>query len=231
MQLTSRFRSGLRLAFAIVSLHPALSSQSGSRPESVEWTWEVRPNTPSPKLPNVLLIGDSITRAYFPEVSRDLEGVANVYLMATSASIGDPRLAREIVGFVSLEGINFQVVHFNNGMHGWTYTEDQYRVAFQSFLHAIQNIPKHPQLIWASTTPVRADQSTGASNPRIEARNRIAASFIRAAGIVTDDQHALMIGHQDQHEDDVHYKESGAALMGDHAAATIRRGLSMPTLK
>jgi len=66
-------------------------AQSGSLPESIEWTWEVRPEKPLPALPNVLLIGDSITRAYFPQVQKDLEGVANVYLMATSASIGDPR--------------------------------------------------------------------------------------------------------------------------------------------
>jgi hypothetical protein len=216
------------LAAALALLHPAIIAQSRSLPEPIEWTWEVRPPAPSPALPNVLLIGDSITRAYFPRVTKDLEGIANVYLMATSAAVGDPRLPRQIADFVSLEGIRFQVVHFNNGMHGWDYTEAQYQAAFPSFLHAIHNIPTHPRLIWATTTPVQSDQNVGATNPRIEARNRIAASFVRSAGIVTDDQHALMATHQDQHEGNVHYKEPGAALMGDQAAATIRQGLSKP---
>jgi len=221
-----RFSRRLCFAFAIASLLPVLAAQSVSLPEPVEWTWEVRPPSPSPNLPNVLLLGDSITRAYYPHVTKDLEGIANVYLMATSTSIGDPRLPRQIAEFVSLEKIRFEVVHFNNGMHGSDYTEAQYRTGFPSFLRAIQNIPQHPRLIWATTTPVQNDQSSGVSNTRIEARNSIASSFVQTAGIITDDQHALMALHQDQHEDNVHYKESGVALMGDQAAATIRRGLS-----
>lgn len=115
MQLTPRFSIAMYLAVAVTLLHPALIAQGGGLPEAVEWTWEVRPPAPSPALPNVLLIGDSITRAYFPQGTKDLEGIANVYLMATSASIGDPRLPRQIADFVSLERIRFQVVHFNNG--------------------------------------------------------------------------------------------------------------------
>lgn len=214
------------MALAIEGLLPVLAAQSLSLPEPVEWTWEVRPPSPISNLPNVLLLGDSITRAYYPQVTKDLEGIANVYLMATSTSIGDPRLPRQIANFASLERIRFDVVHFNNGMHGWDYTEAQYRASFPSFLHAIHNIPGHPRLIWATTTPVRSDQSGGASNTRIDARNKIAARFVQAAGIIIDDQHALMAIHQDQHEDNVHYKESGAALMGDQAAATLRRELS-----
>src|SRR5437667_8748372 len=61
-----------------------------SIPEEIEWTWEVRSQLADPKLPNVLLLGDSITRNYFPQVTKDLRGVANVYLLASSTSVGDP---------------------------------------------------------------------------------------------------------------------------------------------
>jgi hypothetical protein len=30
--------------------------------------------------------------------------------------------------------VGFNIVHFNNGMHGWSYTETQYREAFPAFL-------------------------------------------------------------------------------------------------
>jgi hypothetical protein len=226
LKFVARFSRRMCLAFAIAGLLPVLAAQSLSLPEPVEWTWEVRPPSPLPDLPNVLLLGDSITRAYYPQVSKDLEGIANIYLMATSTSIGDPRLPRQIAEFVSLEQIRFEVVHFNNGMHGWDYTEAQYRTGFPSFLHAIQKIPGHPRLIWATTTQVQSDQSAGVSNTRIDARNKIAVRFVQATGIIIDDQHALMAIYQDQHEDNVHYKESGAALMGNQAAATIRRELS-----
>jgi len=101
-----------------------------SIPEEIEWTWDVRPPHPDTKLPNVLLLGDSISRNYFPEVTKDLAGAANVYLMASSTSVGDPRLPREIREFAAMEHVPFRVVHFNNGMHGWSYTEAQYKAAF-----------------------------------------------------------------------------------------------------
>ncbi|WP_263383066.1 hypothetical protein [Granulicella arctica] len=46
-------------------------------------------------LPNVLLVGDSITRNYYPEVQRELIDSANVYLFATFASVGDLRLIHQ----------------------------------------------------------------------------------------------------------------------------------------
>jgi hypothetical protein len=51
----------------------------------------------------VLLVGDSISRNYFPEVTRDLKGVANLYLMASSICVGDPRLPAELISFAKLE--------------------------------------------------------------------------------------------------------------------------------
>jgi hypothetical protein len=57
--------------------------------EEIEWTWEVRPQRADPKFPNVL-VGDS--RNYFPQVTEDLRGVADVCLMASSTSVGDPRI-------------------------------------------------------------------------------------------------------------------------------------------
>jgi hypothetical protein len=113
---------------------PLVVQSPTTKPEEIEWTWEVRPVHPDPNLPNVLLLGDSITRAYFPEVQRQLTGVANVYLMATSASVGDRRLPHEIAEFSSAEAVSFNLIHFNNGMHGWTYSEKEYQAGFPALL-------------------------------------------------------------------------------------------------
>jgi hypothetical protein len=86
--------------------------------EEIEWMWEVRPQRVDIRLPNVLLLGDSITRNYFPQVTQDLAGIANVYLMASSTSVGDPRLPQQIAEFAALHRVSFAIVHFNNGMHG-----------------------------------------------------------------------------------------------------------------
>lgn len=226
------WRIGLCEALLVLTLvafaaPTSFAQKQDSIPEEIEWTWEVRPPHPDPQLPNVLLLGDSISRNYFPQVTKDLAGIANVYLMASSISVGDPRLATQIAEFGALENVSFRVVHFNNGMHGWGYTETQYKAAFPSFLHAVDSITdKNGSLIWASTTPVRSDATNGATNPRVNERNTIALTFVKAAGIQLDDQHALMLQHQDLYEDSVHFNSAGAKMQGDQAAAIIRSALS-----
>jgi hypothetical protein len=197
--------------------------------EEIEWTWEVRPPHPNPQLPNVLLLGDSISRNYFPQVTKDLTGVANVYLMASSTSVGDPRLPHQIMEFTAMEKEQFRVVHFNNGMHGWGYSEAQYRAAFPQFLLTVRSLAeKDGGLIWASTTPVREDAIDGATNVRVKERNAIALELVTAAGVQLDDQHALMEKHRGLYEDAVHFSPEGATIQGDQAASLIRSVLHIP---
>ena len=102
-----RLKQHAMLIVAVASLIPISVGAAAQKPasipvsipEEIEWTWEVRPPHPDPKLPNVLLLGDSLSRNYFPEVTKDLAGTANVYLMASSTSVGDPRLPRQIREF------------------------------------------------------------------------------------------------------------------------------------
>jgi hypothetical protein len=193
-----------------------------SIPEEIEWTWEVRPPHPDPKLPSVLLLGDSLSRNYFPEVTKDLVGKANVYLMASSTSVADPRLPREIREFAKMENVPFRIVHFNNGMHGWDYTEAQYQAAFPEFLRTVRSlVATNSGLIWATITPVQPKAFNGATNGRVDARNAIAQTFIHAAHIPIDDQHALMMQHQNLYQDTVHFNTAGSNLMGDQVAAAI----------
>ena len=204
----------------------AQAQRQTSIPEEIEWTWEVRPPHADLALPNVLLLGDSITRNYFPEVTKDLKGTANVYLMAVSTSVGDPRLPRQIEEFAAMEHVVFQAVHFNNGMHGWDYTEAQYKAALPDLLHSVEQIaPNHHAMIWATITPVQIQAFNGATNERINERNRIALALFSSAGVTIDDQHALMMRHLDTYEDTVHFGPSGAIFMGDQAAETIRAAL------
>src|SRR5579862_7249786 len=220
-------RALLLIALATYTAHFAVAQKAVSIPEEVEWTWEVRPLHPDAQLPNVLLVGDSITRNYFPEVTKDLAGIVNVYLMASSTSVGDPRLPQQIEEFAALEKVSFRVVHFNNGMHGWDYTEAQYKAGFPSFLQAVHSlVEKDGALVWASITPVRPDAANGATNPRIEERNAIAADLVKAAQIHLDDQHALMLQHQDLYDDSIHFNSTGAKIQGDQAAASIRSALA-----
>jgi len=202
-----------------------VAQNAASRPEEIEWTWEVRPAQVEPKLPNVLLVGDSITRNYYPEVKRQLDGVANVYLFASSTSVGDPRLTHQLDEFAAMENVHFSVVHFNNGMHGWNYSEEEFKDAFPSLLHELHRIAPNAPLIWATITPVKGEKLPGPTNARIDARNSIALSVIAKSGIPVDDQHELMIQHKDQYEDDVHFNPTGASIQGKQVAEFVRASL------
>jgi hypothetical protein len=191
--------------------------------EKIEWTWADRPDTASPALPNVLLVGDSITRAYYPEVAKQFSGEANVYLFATSAPSGDPRLAEQLGDFFRMMGRPFAVIHFNNGMHGWGYTEAQYASGLPAMIAALHAGAPKARLIWANTTPVLHDSQTGEStNPRIDQRNRLAAECMAHEGIPTDDQHALMLPHPELHDGDVHFTAAGSALQATKVTEALR---------
>ncbi|HEV1284200.1 MAG TPA: SGNH/GDSL hydrolase family protein [Bryobacteraceae bacterium] len=188
--------------------------------EKIEWTYSDQPAHANPALPNVLLIGDSITRAYYPAVAKNLDGKANCYYFATSASIGDERLPLQLAEYYKMIQIAFSVVHLNNGMHGWSYTEEEYAQYFREALAAVRAGAPGAKLVWASTTPVRKDKADGATNARIEARNKIAARVIGRETKI-DDQYSLMKSHEDLHSDDVHYNSEGSTLQAAQVAEII----------
>jgi GDSL-like Lipase/Acylhydrolase family len=225
----------LQISFCIATSFCALGAVAQARlpiTEKIEWTWSDRPVKPAAGLPNVLVEGDSITRGYYPAVEKDLNGVANVYLFATSACSGDPRLPGQLRDYFKMMGLKFAVVHFNNGMHGWGYSEAQYTAGLPKMVAALRAGAPEAKLIWATTTPLLGNSATPggpgapqATNARIDARNRMAAALMRREGIPTDELHALMLKHQVLHSGDVHYTEAGYAVAGEQAAATIRAAL------
>jgi hypothetical protein len=200
-------------------------ADSASRPEVTEWTWEVRPEQVDQRLPNVLLVGDSITRNYFPEVQHELSGRANVYLFAASTSLGDPRLDNQLKEFAKLQGVKFSVVHFNNGMHGWAYSEKEYAASFPHYVATLRGIAAGAHFVWATTTPVRKDTSPGPSNERIKTRNAEALQMVTRDSILVDDQYALMIRHPDLYMDDVHFNPEGSSVQGRQVVSSIEKYL------
>src|SRR5689334_6470669 len=137
-------------------LHSDTNATPPSR-EAIEWCdiWISHANETN--LPRVLLIGDSIARDYYPEVEKLLAGKAFVARLATSRFVADPVLLKEI-GLV-LDGARFDVVQFNNGMHGWQHSEAEYQAAFPALVQNIRAHAPNAKLVWATTTPLRDGKS------------------------------------------------------------------------
>jgi hypothetical protein len=211
----------LTMLTAAVSAEPSAMPPSGR--ESIEWCdiWISHANETN--LPRVLLIGDSITRAYYPEVERKLAGHAYVARLSSSAFISDPVLLKQIE--MVLGSMKFDVIHFNNGMHGWQHSEEEYAAAFPEFLKTIQRNAPSARLIWASTTPLKVSPTNAtpqeATDARIAARNDIALKFVAAKKVSVDDLYVIALGHPEYHSDNVHFNDAGIALQAAQVAGKI----------
>lgn len=189
--------------------------------EDIEWTDVWMPDMNRHDLPRALLIGDSITRAYYKGVEQNLKGKAYCARIATSKAVGDPALTAELHAF--LPEAKFDVIHFNIGMHGWDYSEAEYRKHLPDLLKEIRKDAPGAKLIWASTTLVRKDHGSDPTNARIRARNMIAQTYFAHERIPIDDLSALMAAYQDLHSDDVHFNSEGATLQAKQVAAEIEK--------
>src|SRR5687768_4018437 len=216
------------LAIALYAFGSNVTAGPNSTPparESIEWCdiWISHAN--ESKLPRVLLIGDSIARDYYPEVEKRLAGKAFVARLATSRFVADPVLLKEIE--LVLRGTKFEVIVFNNGMHGWQHSDDEYRKAFPRFIKAIRNHAPKAKLLWATTTPLRNgkdvtyDTKAEYSDDRIAARNSIAAEIVAARKIPTVDLNAAVQGHPEFHSDNVHFNRDGVQILAAHICVAV----------
>jgi hypothetical protein len=154
-----------------------------------------------------------------------LQGKANVFLFATSAAVGSRMLLDQIRDYANMTGIRFAVVHMNNGMHGSTYSEAEYRAHYPAFLATVKSQWPTAKCIVATTTPVLEDSADGPPNARITSRNTIAVEDAARSGCAIDDQHALMLQHQDLHDGNVHYTAAGSRLQAEQVMTSVLQGL------
>jgi hypothetical protein len=218
----------LQLSLATVCAIKIAAAEPDTTPpsrESIEWCdiWISHANETN--LPRVLLIGDSIARDYYPEVAKRLAGKAFVARLATSRFIADPVLLKEIE--LVLEGTKFDVIVFNNGMHGWQHSEAKYREAFPKIIKTIRAQAPKAKLIWATTTPLRdgkgvtGDTKAKYSDERISARNSLAAEVVAAQKIQTVDLNAAVRGRPELHSDNVHFNSTGNQILAAQVCAAV----------
>ena len=191
--------------------------------ERIEWADIWVTDADKEDLPRILLIGDSITRGYFDEVEKQLAGKAYCARLTTSKCVSDPSFIDEVQ--LLLKHYRFAAVHFNNGLHGWGYTEDQYRQGLVDTVDGIREQAGKAKLIWATTTPVRDPSNLsqlGERTERVEARNTIAAEIMGERNIPTNNLFELVANHPDWYSSDgTHFNGQGKAAQGKQVAESL----------
>ena len=191
--------------------------------ERIEWADIWITNADIADLPRVLLIGDSITRGYFGGVEQHLAGKAYCARLTTSKCVSDSFFPDEVQ--LLLKQYKFAVIHFNNGLHGWGYTEEQYRDGLIKLMDTFKEHASGTKLIWATTTPIRDRddlQRISERTERVKARNQIAAEIMQERGVPTNDLCGLVEPHPEYFAGDrVHYNGKGREAQAKQVAESI----------
>jgi hypothetical protein len=195
--------------------------------ERIEWIDIWVTDADKDDLPRVLLVGDSITRGYFGAVEKHLAGKAYCARLTTSKCVSDPTFNDDLK--LILNQYKFSVIHFNNGLHGWGYTEDQYRDGLLKTVAAVNEHAGDAKMIWATTTPVRekANLETFAERTdRVKVRNKLASEIMAEQQVPTDDLFELVKDHAKWTSGDgVHFNGQGNEALAKQVAESVLENL------
>ena len=180
-----------------------------------------------PALPDVLLVGDSISMYYTPEVRRLLEGKANVHRAPDNGK-------STLHGLANLEqwlgSGRWDVIHFNFGLHDIAVTAagtqqvplSQYESNLREIIRILR--AKSARLIWASTTPVPVGSNNRSERDAV-AYNRAARRIMEEEGIPINDLHEFVESRPNkdllQLPANVHFRAEGSVELAGEVAKAI----------
>lgn len=190
-----------------------------------------------PSLPNVLLIGDSISIGYHVAVRNHLQGIANVYRPQTNCG-PTTRGLEQIDNWLGER--QWDIIHWNFGLHDLKYigahgdkiadpenpTSHQ-QVPIESYRENIKKlatrIKQSARLsIWRETTPVPKGAKGRVPGDSSKYNAAAAEAIADVGGIVTDPFYAFAESIcDDQRPKDVHYTPVGSEALGKHVAEII----------
>jgi lysophospholipase L1-like esterase len=208
----------------ILNIFAAESSVPQANRESIEWTDIWLTNCTKTDKPHVLLVGDSITKAYCGGVAKRLQGKVYTGRLTTSLCAGDPAYIPTLKAV--LIQVKFNVIHFNNGLHGIEYTEEEYKKGYRDAIAAIQKMQPDAKIIIALSTPLKKGSNKEYLNKKIDERNKIVKEIAKSISAEIDDLNTPMRNHPEYHKDAYHYKGNAISMQADIVSKIIQKSLN-----
>ena len=192
--------------------------------------------TIDPNLPNVLIIGDSISIGYTGQVRAQLKGSANVIHNpgnAAGTTLGLEKL-QEWLGETQ-----WDVIHFNWGLHDLKHVtetgahsrnpNDPQQADLATYTANLKVLVKQlkatgSKLIFATTTPYPKGVRCGRLPEDAVNYNAAALNIMQANNIQVNDLYSLALPKLKtlQRRKNVHFNAAGSKVLADQVAATIQ---------
>jgi lysophospholipase L1-like esterase len=218
----------------------------GSKAEISKRSWVF---TPDPNLPNVLIIGDSISIGYTLEVRALLAGKANVFRPVSADGKNAENCSGTTKGVKSVDrwlaGRKWDVIHFNFALHDLKHvsqpgedtatskTEDPQQANLEQYRQNLETIVQKLQttgarLVFATTTPVAPGTSNPLREPEAPPRYNAAASEImKKHDIRINDLFAFCAPELEELQlpQNVHFTTAGSKALAGQVAKAIEQAL------
>jgi len=185
-----------------------------------------------PRLPRVLLIGDSISIGYTAAVREQLRGVANVHRIPDN---GGPTTRGLAMLDEWLGDRRWDVIHFNFGLHDIARVNaGQPRIAAADYEKNIRAIAERlratgARVVYATTTPVpEVDVRPVRRNADAIERNAIARKIMAKLQVPVDDLYAVALPRLAaiQQPANVHFTPEGYDVLAAVVVASVRTELA-----
>ncbi|MDR1141680.1 MAG: SGNH/GDSL hydrolase family protein [Planctomycetaceae bacterium] len=237
----------LMLVFVLTVFGGFLSAEEKPNP----WAFE-----PNPDLPNVLILGDSISEGYTLPVRKLLHGKANVYRPMNAKNTAPENCGNTKMGLRHLDrwidtkqigGKKWDVIHFNWGL--WdinrriphnqdntgirdkingtiSFTEKEYAENLEKIVEKLKTTGA--KLIWGNTSFVPEGEEGRVLGDEIK-YNAVAAEVMKNHHIPIDDIHGLTSRFEPSFfraPGDVHYKNTGSQKIAELVTEQIKKALT-----
>lgn len=189
-----------------------------------------------PRLPRVLILGDSISIGYTGPVREALAGKANLH--RAMENCGPTTRGLEKIDAWLADG-KWDVIHFNWGLHDLKFIGDKHQVPIDQYEANLETLVARlektgAKLIWCSTTPVPEGKLNPPRKPAdVVLYNQAAARVMAKHKVAIDDLYnfALPQLKQVQIPQNVHFTKEGSAVLGKEVARQIESALASPATR